>query len=227
MKNKKTVILVTIIVIFSLIVGYLYVSSNKDEGGNININHTNSNNDNKELSKSKEIKFLESIAGIKAVEVELINNPVGIKGRFEAPKESILNGIDYFLKNTKNEKVDNVSIDIGNGYIDARANYKVNSFINTPIEVKVIPSINENKDLLLSIDEVRFLDLKLADWIVDLGIKNFVKDWFSKDSDISVEFNDGYVIIHSQNFKELTIENLLIDDNGLILDMFINLEDIM
>nr|WP_294576035.1 hypothetical protein [uncultured Romboutsia sp.] len=46
------------------------------------------------------------------------------------------------------------------------------------IEVKVVPKLNNDKGLELKIKEVKFLDLKIANWIVNLGISSFIKDWF-------------------------------------------------
>ncbi|MPM99717.1 hypothetical protein SDC9_146911 [bioreactor metagenome] len=79
--------------------------------------------------------------------------------------------------------------------------YNITKKIVTPIEFKIKPSLNKNKDLVLNIDEVKFLDLKVSKWIVNIGINNFTKDWFSEESDISLEFNDGNVVIDKSNFK--------------------------
>ena len=43
-----------------------------------------------------------------------------------------------------------------------------NKNITTPIKVKVVPTLNNNKDLELKIQEVKFLDLKISDWLVNL-----------------------------------------------------------
>lgn len=183
--------------------------------------------DKNEQNTKEEIKFLREIAGVKATEIELIKTPVSVKGRFIAPRESILNGVDYFLKDTENSKMKNISIDIGNGYIDLKTDYQINSFITTPIEVKVKPSLDKDKNVVIQVYEFKFLDLKIADWIVNIGVESFIKDWFPKDQNIKVSFEEGKVVIDKSNFDSVSIENLFIDSKAMKIDMIINLEKII
>ena len=37
---------------------------------------------------------------------------MGVKGEFLVPQKSILNGVNYFLKETKNDKISKVDINI-------------------------------------------------------------------------------------------------------------------
>lgn len=231
--SKKTVT-ISISVILVILVGvFAFTYINKPQGdinsANNDINKIEQSTEYKEKSSKndKTIEFLKSVHGLKIENVELINNPVGFDGVFLAPKESIRKGVDYFLKESENDKIDKVNIDIGKGYIKAKMDYKITKKITTPIEVKIIPSLNKNKDLLLTIDDVKFLDLNVAKWIVDIGVKNFVKDWFSKDSEMMVEFNEGNVIIDKSNFKSITLNGISIDSKELKLDMMINLEELI
>ena len=57
--------------------------------------------------------------------------------------------------------MENVKVDIGKGYIYIIVDYKITKNITTPIEVKVVPTLNNNKDLELKIQEVKFLDLAM------------------------------------------------------------------
>lgn len=224
--KKKNIIIITVAVLALIAGAYIFVKTrpvdNTNQNNKVELNNTEENENTK-----KEIMFLREIAGIKANEVELINNPVGLKGEFLAPRESILNGVDYFLKNTKNSKMENIEIDIGKGYIDLRTTYKVNSFISTPIEVKVKPSLDENKNLVLQVYEFKFLDLKIANWIVNIGVESFVKDWFPKDKNIKVTFEEGKVIVDKSNFDSLILNDISIDSSGMKIDMVINLEKII
>ncbi|CEH34641.1 hypothetical protein [Romboutsia lituseburensis] len=220
--NKKTLVTGILVMTVVLIGGYIFmkptdVKKIKEDNHKV-----------EEVIETKEanstIEFLRKVHGLKVENVELIDNPVGFEGSFLAPKESIKNGIDHFLKESKNEKISKLNIDIGDGYIKAIVDYNITKNIVTPIEFKIKPSLNKNKDLVLNIDEVKFLDLKVSKWIVNIGINNFVKDWFSEESDIVVAFNDGNVIIDKSNFKSVTLNNISIDSAKLKLDMIINLE---
>jgi len=222
MKNKNKIIII-ISALIILIAGYFIIKTNNTSDNKVNTKvEQNIKQENKSLEEG--LDFLKEIAGVKANNIELINNPVGLKGEFVAPRESILKGVDYFLKDTKNDKMEDIGIDIGNGYIYLRTTYKVNSFIKTPIEVKVKPSLDKEKDLVLEVSQFKFLDLNVPKWIVNLGLKNFIKDWFPDDNKFKVTFEEGKVVIDKSNYDKITIDNISIDNNGMKIDMIINLE---
>ena len=225
--NLKRITIIIILIIAVLLGVYLFLPINnfKDEDISYKPNNKIEATDNKETIPT--IEFLKSISGLNAKNIELIDNPVGIKGEFLAPRESILNGVDYFLKHTENNKMTNVKADIGDGYIAISVDYKITKTITTPIEVKVIPTLNNDKDLELKIKEVKFLDLKIANWIVNLGLKSFIKDWFPKDEDINIEFKEGVVVIYKDNFKEINLDTLKVESTGLNINMTIDLESII
>ncbi|SCI67092.1 Uncharacterised protein [uncultured Clostridium sp.] len=223
--NKKKIIIIALIIIGILFffLGFINNKPKDIENQNTNINKI----EESQISENKTIKFLKSVSGIKANNIELINNPVGVKGEFLVPQKSILNGVNYFLKETKNDKISKVDININKNTVKAKVNYKVTKNITTPIEVEVVPSLNKNKDLILNVKEVKLLDLKLYKWIVDMALNSFIKDWFSKDSNISVKFNDGSVIIDKSNFKDVSLENISLDSNNLKINMIIDLNYIL
>lgn len=177
-------------------------------------------------TEGKNLTFFIDIAGVKATNAELIDNPVGVKGEFLVPEKSILNGINYFLKETKNDKISNVNIDIEENGIIAKVDYKVNQNITTPIEVKFLPTVDKNNNLILNIKKVKLLDLKLYDWIVDIALKSFIKDWFSKDSNINVKFEKGNVVIDKNNFKEVMLKNISLGSKDLKINMIIDFNHI-
>ena len=224
MKLKKIIII--IILLISLFLGlYFFISKNNHKNINTNnkINTDIGYNDNKETIPM--IEFIKSISGLKAENIELIDNPVGIKGEFLAPIKSILNGVDYFLKHTENDKMKNVKVDLGNGYISIRVDYKITNKITTPIEVKVVPTLNDNKDLELKVDEFKFLDLKIADWIVNIVLNTFIKDWFPKD--INIDLNKNSVVIYKDNFKGVSLDELKVDSTGLNINTTIDFTTII
>ena len=224
--SKKTLTIGIVVAILILFGGYIFMKPLTNDSKQNN-NNNNKIEKNEETSSNKTIDFLSAVQGLKIESVELVDDPVGFEGAFLAPEKSIRNGLDYFLNESKNEKISKISIDVDGGYIKANVDYKITNKITTPIEVKVIPSLNEDKDLVLKIDEVKFLDLKIANWIVDLGVKNFVKDFFSGDNNLAVEFNDGNVLIDKSNFKGVVLNNISIDSKMLKLDMRIDLEKLI
>lgn len=221
--NFKKIIIIILLLISILLGLYLFVPKNN------NTDNSNSEINNKIEYNNEEtipmINFIKSISGLKAKNMELIDNPVGIKGEFVAPIKSILNGVDYFLKHTENDKMTNVKVDLGDGYISVKVDYKIINKITTPIEVKVVPTLNENKDLELKLGELKFLDVKIADWIVNIALNTFVKDWFPKD--LHMKLKKGSVVIYKDNFKGVSLDGLKVDSTGLNIGMTIDLSTII
>lgn len=226
MKNKKQKIFLGIIIFFILSATIIFSIKKLDTQPTQQVKKIENNKDIVENSEAKNLTFFRDIAGVKATNIELIDNPVGVKGEFLVPEKSILNGINYFLKETKNDKISNVNIDIEENGIIAKVDYKVNQNITTPIEVKFLPTVDKNNNLILNIKEVKLLDLKLYDWIVDIALKSFIKDWFSKDSNINVKFEKGNVVIDKNNFKEVMLKNISLGSKDLKINMIINFNHI-
>ena len=223
--NKKLAIIIVSIVSVLIIFGViLFNMINRSKDENVNENKYEANNIETTENQSEIINFISSIAGLQASNIEVINDPIGIKGELFAPEETILNGVDYFLEKTNNEKMKDLKINIEEGHISIYVNYEVLNNIKTPVEVKVKPSINDEEDLVITIDEVRFLDLKIADWIVNLALKSFVKDWFPEAGKINVKFNKGDVIVYKDNFKGVNLKSVLLEEAGLKINAIIDLK---
>ncbi|MDV8114722.1 hypothetical protein [Paraclostridium bifermentans] len=226
MKNKKQKFFLGIIIFLILSATIIFSIKKLDTQPTQQVKKIENNKDIVENSEAKNLTFFRDIAGVKATNIELIDNPVGVKGEFLVPEKSILNGINYFLKETKNDKISNVNIDIEENGIIAKVDYKVNQNITTPIEVKFLPTVDKNNNLILNIKEVKLLDLKLYDWIVDIALKSFIKDWFSKDSNIDVKFEKGNVVIDKNNFKQVMLKNISLGSKDLKINMIIDFNHI-
>ena len=222
MRNKKRKIFLGVIIFFTLSSFMLFSIKKLDTQSNQQVKKIENSEDKVKNTQGKNLTFFRDIAGVKATNAELIDNPVGVKGEFLVPEKSILNGINYFLKETKNEKISNVNIHIEKQGIIAKVDYKVNKSITTPIEVKFLPTVDKNNNLILKIKEVKLLDLKLYDWIVDIALKSFIKDWFSKDSNINVKFEKGNVVIDKNNFKGVMLKNISLESKGVKINMIID-----
>lgn len=220
LKNKKVIFLV-ISIIIAFTFGMFFASSlkgkeEKEKEKEIPLNST--------IYNSEVLEILNSITGIKAENLEIISAPVSLKGTLFAPKEAILNGINYFLEKTENEKMKNVALYTEKESITISVDYKVTKKISTPIEVKISPKLNNNKDLVINIEELKLLDIKLPKWIVNLIMDSFVKDWFPKE-DKNIKFTKGAVIIDKENLNGVELENLEVENEGLRIKLVINLEE--
>lgn len=226
MKNKRIIIILLVLaVVITVIIGFTYFNKPVDNSNNKIKNEEISNSNKSDIEGV--IEFLGSISGVKAIDIEILNNPVGFTGELYAPKESIKNCVDYYLTNTNNEKMEDLKIDIGDNFLSIYVNYKVNKMIKTPIEVKVNPVLNNSGDLVINIDEVKFLDIRIADWIVNLALNSFVKDWFPSGGDLKLEFNKDNVVVYRKNFKGVNINKLSLEEEGLIINVTIDLKEIL
>ena len=204
MKKGIKIILASVLILL-IIFGVMFISKIKSEIKEEN--NSGSITETEEIGQGT-LGFLKSIVGVKAESLEIINKPViGIKGSVFAPEEAIVKGINYFLQQTNNNKMKNLKIDIEDNTIDIYVNYNVKS----------------DKDLVIDIGEVKVLDLKVANFIVNLVMKTFVIDWFD-NSNIKVEYGKNNVIISKENFKNVNLNSIEVKNEGILLDMIINLE---
>lgn len=224
MKRKRNIIILILICLF-IIESVLFVIMKS--GNKPIINEEIKSETVDKVEGTEMLEFLNAISGVKAENLEIINSPIiGVKGEIFAPKTAILNGINYFLDNTNNDKMRNLELDIENNSINIYVNYAVTDKIDTPIKVNITPSLNDNNDLVIDIGSVKILDLKLADFFVNLVLKTFVKDWFIS-SDINVEYENSKVILSKENFNGITLNYILVNDDGISLDMIIEAKKAM
>lgn len=170
------------------------------------------------------VETLGALAGLQANDITITNNPVGISGEFIAPQASILNGLNYFLETSNNEKISDVELSFNQDLLSLSVEYQLNKFIKLPLALTIKPSLTSNQDLLISVEEVKLLDLTLFDWLVDLSINTFLKDFFSKDSNLIVEISNSQILLSKENFKGINLEALSLKDDIFKLELFIDLE---
>ena len=224
MKRKRNIFI--LIVIALLVIGSILFITIKSQNTPIIKEEIKNENIDKVVA-NRTLEFLNAISGVKAENIEIINSPViGIKGEIFVPKISIVNGLNYFLDNTNNNKMKNLEVDIENNSIDLYVNYAVTDKIDTPIKVNITPSLNENNDLVIDIGSVNILDLKLSDFLVNLALNTFVKDWFV-NSNIKIEYEKNKVILSKENFDGITLDSILVNDDGIALDMVIEIEKLI
>lgn len=227
LKSKESIFIsVGLVVVICIVIATLAITMQNKEDNNKVVEDTKK----EEIVKVNNdfIPFIEAIAGLEANSIEIINDPVvGIKGELFAPTEAILSGIDYFLEHTENDKMTDLKIDIGEGYISVNVNYKVTEKVKTPIAVKVIPALDNDENLVLNIKEVKLLDLKIANWIVNLALDNFIEDWFPKDGSLKVDFNKGNVLVYKENFNGVNLKEIVVKESGLKVRTILDLKIIL
>ena len=227
MKSKKTIILISAVAILLFIFGVIYFNKPANNAQETANNETASINEQINTRKVDKLALLGALSGVKGNNIEITNMPLGFKGEVFVPAETITNGLNYFLKRTENNKMEDLKIEIDQETMNINVNYKVMKGIKTPIELRIVPRIDENKNLEIKIDAIKLLDLKLPDWIVNKVVSRFIEDWFPKDSNIKVTFNKDSVVIDKDNLKGIIVEELLIKDSGLQIKGMIDVNKLL
>lgn len=230
MKHKKAIIWIVILIIPIVILGIMNFSKPKDSttkvGNNEIINESAKmvGNEVEVDSSNNVLNTLSALAGIKATNVEIINSPIGIKGEVSIPVETIKNGLEYFLQRTGNDKMSDLKVEMHESGIRIYVNYRVIRNIKTSVMMKANLKLNKDKDLVISIDEVKLLDLKISSWLVNKVLDRFIQDWFTEDSHLKIDFENGNVIIYKENFKGIRIEEISMYNNILRMKGIIDME---
>ncbi len=218
---KKIVMLFIMIIITSFVYFGVKNINNISNKPNDNNQEIKQNNDDK---YNKVLELLRKIDGLEIKSAILENEPVGIKAFIEAPKETVVKGVEYFLEGNKN--FSEINIITKDGYLDIFTKYNLNGMI-TPIKAKLYIGLDEAKNLILNIKDLKFLDINISDWIVDFGLTTFCKDIFSSNKNLNISIDKGNIIIYKDNFKKFSLNDILIKEDVLELYIFINLEEIL
>ena len=163
-------------------------------------------------------EILHTLVGFESKEMKIIDNPLRIEGEFKVPEETALNGINYYLKTTKNKEINDVDIRIEKDKIIIGAKYKLLNTFKTPMEVSIVPSITKSSDIKLHISDVTVLGFSIDEELVDA----IVDSWFSNIKGIKVEKGD--VIVDKNNFKDIAIKSISLDTDNLIISLSMKLD---
>lgn len=216
MKIKKIYIVILAVLMIILIGGYEIYTKIKQDITNRQEIEFSTNNNFKLFNGQTEI--LHTLVGLESKEMKIIDNPLRIEGEFKVPEETALNGINYYLKTTKNKEINDVDIRIEKDKIIIGAKYKLLNTFKTPMEVSIIPSITKSSDIKLHINDVTVLGFS-----IDEGLVNAIVDsWFSNIKGIKVEKGD--VIVDKNNFKDIAIKSISLDTDNLIISLSMKLD---
>lgn len=216
MKIKKIYIVILAVLMIILIGGYEIYTKIKQDITNRQEIEFSTNNNFKLFNGQTEI--LHTLVGLESKEMKIIDNPLRIEGEFKVPEETALNGINYYLKTTKNKEINDVDIRIEKDKIIIGAKYKLLNTFKTPMEVSIVPSITKSSDIKLHISDVTVLGFSIDEELVDA----IVDSWFSNIKGIKVEKGD--VIVDKNNFKDIAIKSISLDTDNLIISLSMKLD---
>ena len=215
MKFKRKIIIPLIILIFIILlfVGIYELSIKNNKKSSLDIDVNTSLNIPKE-----QMQYLQSLVGLESKNIKILDNPLRIEGSFYIPEETILTFINHYLETSNNKDITNLNITINKNALTISGQYKLLTYLKTPIDIDILPTITKEKNLRLNLKDIRLLNLSLNENIIDAVIDS----WFSDLENISVDRGD--VIIDKSFFKNTEIKSIDLKEDYLVIDLSLKIQ---
>ena len=215
MKFKRKIIIPLIILIFIILlfVGIYELSIKNNKKSSLDIDVNTSLNIPKE-----QMQYLQSLVGLESKNIKILDNPLRIEGSFYIPEETILTFINHYLESSNNKDITNLNITINENALTISGQYKLLTYLKTPIDIDILPTITKDKNLKLNLKDIRLLNLSLNENIIDAVIDS----WFSDLENISVDRGD--VIIDKSFFKNTEIKSIDLKEDYLVIYLSLKIQ---
>ena len=191
----------------------IYELSSKNKKSSVDIDVNTSLNIPKE-----QMQYLQSLVGLESKNIKILDNPLRIEGSFYIPEETILTFINHYLESSNNKDITNLNITINENALTISGQYKLLTYLKTPIDIDILPTITKEKNLRLNLKDIRLLNLSLNENIIDAVIDS----WFSDLENISVDRGD--VIIDKSFFKNTEIKSIDLKEDYLVIDLSLKIQ---
>lgn len=216
MKLKRRSLIILIILFIFLVLslfGIYELSTKNNKKSSVDIDVNTSLNIPKE-----QMQYLQSLVGLESKNIKILDNPLRIEGSFYIPEETILTFINHYLENSNNKDITNLNITINKNALTISGQYKLLTYLKTPIDIDILPTITKEKNLRLNLKDIRLLNLSLNENIIDAVIDS----WFSDLENISVDRGD--VIIDKSFFKNTEIKSMDLKEDYLVIDLSLKIQ---
>ena len=214
LKRRSMIILIILLVFLVLSIFGIYelsIKSNKKSSLDIDVNTS--------LNIPKEqMQYLQSLVGLESKNIKILDNPLRIEGSFYIPEETILTFINHYLESSNNKDITNLNITINENALTISGQYKLLTYLKTPIDIDILPTITKEKNLRLNLKDIRLLNLSLNENIIDA----IIDSWFSDLENISVDRGD--VIIDKSFFKNTEIKSIDLKEYYLVIDLSLKIQ---
>ena len=216
MKLKRRSLIILIILFIFLVLslfGIYELSTKNNKKSSLDIDVNTSLNIPKE-----QMQYLQSLVGLESKNIKILDNPLRIEGSFYIPEETILTFINHYLESSNNKDITNLNITINKNALTISGQYKLLTYLKTPIDIDILPIITKEKNLRLNLKDIRLLNLSLNENIIDAVIDS----WFSDLENISVDRGD--VIIDKSFFKNTEIKSIDLKEDYLVIDLSLKIQ---
>ena len=216
MKLKRRSIIILVVLFIALVLSLfgvyeLSIKNNKKSSVDIDVNTS--------LNIPKEqMQYLQSLVGLESKNIKILDNPLRVEGSLYIPEETILTFINHYVESSNNKDITNLNITINKNALTISGQYKLLTYLKTPIDIDMLPTITKEKNLRLNLKDIRLLNLSLNENIIDAVIDS----WFSDLENISVDRGD--VIIDKSFFKNTEIKSIDLKEDYLVIDLSLKIQ---
>lgn len=209
--DKRRAITVFVSIILILSIGWILFEKNNKDKETLDINLDNniysSDSSNKSIVDDNLKKIL---PGIKTSSLEILDNPVRISGEIYIPSDNIYDILINFLKQTNNDLISDLNIQLDNNLIQLSAKYKILGFLNILVSASIEPSIDTTGDIRLSIKDINISKININDKVITSVVEAWIKDEELLKSD------GNAVLINKNILSNIKISNVKIKNNNII-----------
>ena len=92
------------------------------------------------------MQYLQSLVGLESKNIKILDNPLRIEGSFYIPEETILTFINHYLESSNNKDITNLNITINKNALTISGQYKLLTYLKTPIDIDILPIITKEKN---------------------------------------------------------------------------------
>ncbi|MBO3443095.1 hypothetical protein [Clostridium sp. CCUG 7971] len=152
-------------------------------------------------------------------EFQLVKNPLRLKGKVSISSDEFQN-IIYTIMNEYNvEDFKHANVDINNSKVKIMYPYKVLGFIDSQLEVNLIPDVVENK-LNIVLTDAKLGKINISDKILKEGLKKYREK-------IPFEVKNNTIIIDKNDIYPTTLNKVEITEKDILIDLEIQANNLI
>ncbi|WP_042274137.1 hypothetical protein [Faecalimicrobium dakarense] len=204
--KKGSKILISIIIILIIITGGLYYSLIPNE-------RVTQNTNNKIVTEQDLLK------NASIDEFQLVKDPLRLKGEISISRDEFQN-IIYTVMNKYNvEEFKNSNVDIKDSKVKIKYPYKVLGFIDSQLEVNLIPTVVENK-LNILLTDAKLGKINISDKVLKEGLKKYQEK-------IPFRLENNTIIIDKSDTYPTTLNKVEITEKDILIGLEIQANNLI
>lgn len=204
--KKSTKILLSIIIILIIIMGIGYYLLTPKEKVSKN-------------SNNKIINIEELLQHSSVDKFELVKDPLRLKGRISISADEFQNIIYTIMDNYNARDLKYTNVDINDNKIKIISPYKALGFIDSQLEVNLIPSVVENK-LNILLTDAKLGKINISDKILKERLNELKKQ-------IPFTIENNRIIVDESHTYPISFNNIEITKKNIIIDLEVKADNLI